>query len=640
MGRPDTDPGNDADPQEPEQAPVVTADLWHLGADTAAIDAAARGWAGVLTAAGTSASTMDTPARKLEPDWSGDTAETYRDHRVKLSADIAGLGDVASDLDARLGLISGSLAKAQELLDDGWASISGAVPATSLHGSVTFHPETAAQTKLVKRAITDAGEVRDWLDDALSRDVGALATAAKPLAGISTTWARVAEGTNDGFTLPPEATGGPAVIVDGDRVIVNTGTGDDTVSVETDPGTGQQVVTVNGKTLTFPPGQQITVRGGEGNDTISVPLGSHPRLVLLGGQGDDTVQGGAGRETTLGLWGDDNLYGGAGDDRISGGAGRDYVEGDAGDDTLTGGDDKDVIYGLDGADTVDAGEGDDYVDGGHGDDTLTGGGGKDIVSGGTGDDTVRAGAGADTVYGGGGTDSVDGGPGSDTTYVQTDDTTVDAEHVVTVEYEPDLGDTIHIEGSPEFVARMQSDLETLRSSPDGQLMLTEQDDIHNSSKAPASDWPVLGHIAYQGDVLTIKETHDANGYASYHQVGPDFHPLSKSYTVQINPAWTGAADSPPVAVLYHELGHVYDYGNDTTVDGSYDNPADPDQNWDDDKQQWVGVPNAEREAAGLPVDDDHDPDTPYRIAPDHPIEYTENGLRREMGLPDRPKYGQ
>jgi hypothetical protein len=50
------------------------------------------------------------------------------------------------------------------------------------------------------------------------------------------------------------------------------------------------------------------------------------------------------------------------------------------------------------------------------------------------------------------------------------------------------------------------------------------------------------------------------------------------------------------------------------------------------------VPNREREAAGLPIDDDHDPKTPDRIDPDHPYQYTENGLREELGAPHRPRY--
>jgi hypothetical protein len=51
------------------------------------------------------------------------------------------------------------------------------------------------------------------------------------------------------------------------------------------------------------------------------------------------------------------------------------------------------------------------------------------------------------------------------------------------------------------------------------------------------------------------------------------------------------------------------------------------------------VNTRERQAVGLPVDHDGDPSTPEQVDPDHPITYTENGLRREMGLPDRTTYG-
>jgi hypothetical protein len=64
----------------------------------------------------------------------------------------------------------------------------------------------------------------------------------------------------------------------------------------------------------------------------------------------------------------------------------------------------------------------------------------------------------------------------------------------------------------------------------------------------------------------------------------------------------------------------------TSIDGTTPEPSGP-------------VNTRERQAVGLPVDHDGDPNTPPIVDPDHPIEYTENGLRRELGLPDRATYG-
>ncbi|MGH3925168.1 MAG: type III secretion system effector protein, partial [Pseudonocardiaceae bacterium] len=182
--------------------------------------------------------------------------------------------------------------------------------------------------------------------------------------------------------------------------------------------------------------------------------------------------------------------------------------------------------------------------------------------------------------------------------------------------------------------RMLQDLAMLRSSPDGRKMLLAMDDIHEQTKAIAADWPILGGIAYQGDTITIREyPGDDNSTSSYSETP---FGLSRSNEIKqsrsINELYPGTEavwqEAPPVVILFHELAHQYDYGYETTVDGDYEGSDDP------------GVRNSERQAVGLPVDHDDDPSTPNRITPDHPIEYTENGLRREMGLPDRERYGR
>ncbi|MFD0593358.1 M91 family zinc metallopeptidase [Catellatospora coxensis] len=58
-----------------------------------------------------------------------------------------------------------------------------------------------------------------------------------------------------------------------------------------------------------------------------------------------------------------------------------------------------------------------------------------------------------------------------------------------------------------------------------------------------------------------------------------------------------------------------------------------------DGSRWVPVPDRERVAVGLPIDDDGDPTTPERLDPHHPYPLTENALRDELGVSGRQTYG-
>lgn len=98
------------------------------------------------------------------------------------------------------------------------------------------------------------------------------------------------------------------------------------------------------------------LEGGNGNDRL---MGNLRREVLLGGLGDDTLEGDGlsgpfyaannlaattgGADVLYGEGGDDRLLGGGGDDVMWGGRGSDYLEGQAGFDSLYGGSDIDFI---------------------------------------------------------------------------------------------------------------------------------------------------------------------------------------------------------------------------------------------------------------------------------------------------------
>jgi len=90
-----------------------------------------------------------------------------------------------------------------------------------------------------------------------------------------------------------------------------------------------------------------------------------------------------------------------------------YEDGGNGKDTLSGGAGDDHLLGGNGPDVLDGGTGDDLLEGGNGPDELDGGAGDDILIGDSGNDTLLGGADDDTLFGGTGSDTLTGGTGSD-----------------------------------------------------------------------------------------------------------------------------------------------------------------------------------------------------------------------------------
>lgn len=448
----------------------------------------------------------------------------------------------------------------------------------------------------------------------------------------------------DAGAKPPEAT----VTNNGNNVIIDTGDGDDNVGITQDPKNGSVTVSVNGENHTFTGAQanNITIRAGNGNDVITVGSGVTVNLRLEGGDGDDRITGGAG---------DDTIEGGKGNDILNGGAGRDYINGSLGDDTISGGTGNDVIYGGNGNDLLRGQDGHDYVEGGRGDDRVYGNSGNDIVSGGIGDDSIYGGAGNDRLYAGQGNDHLYNRGGNDTIYAQTANDTIAAAPkgsnnvVVNVELTGSPGSqSVRVEGTPEFVERVEADLEFLRSSPTGRQMLGAFDQAYQDSRDARADWGFPFNIgANDGNTVVIREGGNT----------ANITPGSNSADVWGNPA-TGERgrgadavinynvsgttlygnnptdptddwnDTPPSVILYHEMAHNYNYVTGSLAPGDY-NGAEPIDH---------GQGNRERQAVGLPIDHDNDPSTPEQTVVGHPHELTENGLRDELGIPRRPTY--
>jgi len=408
--------------------------------------------------------------------------------------------------------------------------------------------------------------------------------------------------------------------VSSDQLVFTTnGSGNDQVQVsQRDDGT--VVVSVNGEEfdVSLAERQELTLRVGAGDDLIEVAPNVRVNIVVDGGEGDDAIATGAG---------DDRIDGGAGNDVVTSGEGRDDVFGNTGNDTVDAGAGDDVVHGGDGEDVLTAGDGTNFIEAGAGDDQVDGSLGTNMISAGLGDDRVTSG-GNNSIYLGSGTDSVDAAGSDDQIYAEDIDAVRFAagqqdtgQVVVNVEIDASLGTRgVKVEGSESFRQRVEAELEFLRSSPNGQQMLAEFD-----------------AAATSGNTVTIRElANEQNGYAQ--TLGRGNAEISNGRAgegsdviISYNPSFHMAEFPAPVVVLYHEMSHAYNGVNGTFQPGTYRGTG-PDSG---------SVPNAERQAVGLetsaaPFDFDGDPSTPATTH--NPIGLTENGIRRELGLPDRPNY--
>ncbi len=118
-----------------------------------------------------------------------------------------------------------------------------------------------------------------------------------------------------------------------------------TESVVMQPGDGDDVVTI-GDLSGVRSLKTVIVEGAGGNDIIDASAQANRRvsLIAFGGDGNDTILGGAGFDILAGEDGNDDLNGGGRTDVISGGAGEDTLDGGEGRlDFLVGGEDGDTF---------------------------------------------------------------------------------------------------------------------------------------------------------------------------------------------------------------------------------------------------------------------------------------------------------
>ena len=184
----------------------------------------------------------------------------------------------------------------------------------------------------------------------------------------------------------------------------------------------------------------VIVNGEGGNDVIDAAA-TGKRLILNGGTGDDTLTASTGNDTLNGDSGDDTLIGNAGNDTLDGGTGADDMTGGAGNDTYFVDNAGDTVTenAGGGADTVNStiaftlGADVENL-------TLLDAGGAINGTGNAAANTLTRNSSINTLTGGGGNDTLDGGGGLDTLVGETGDDTYTIDNAgVTVTENPGEG---------------------------------------------------------------------------------------------------------------------------------------------------------------------------------------------------------
>lgn len=179
-----------ADPPVTAPAPTVVPDLWDLRARPPDIEAEAVTWRRLRTGADDAEVAVDSASRQVLGDgsWSGDAADSYATHRARLTGALTELSELAGRAADAFDAIAYALRWAQSQLDDQLSALSSTVPATRAGGRVTFQPADAAQAELVRRAVSEARQVRSWVDERLASSAAALRAVREQLAGLGAGW--------------------------------------------------------------------------------------------------------------------------------------------------------------------------------------------------------------------------------------------------------------------------------------------------------------------------------------------------------------------------------------------------------------------------------------------------------------------
>lgn len=407
-----------------------------------------------------------------------------------------------------------------------------------------------------------------------------------------------------------------------ETLIIETGDRSDTIHISHSANGGLNVE-VNGKSYTFNVKHEkdgeptrLHIRSHGGDDRIKIDADVMLPITVEAGDGNDHVQAGGGPT---------RLYGGKGNDHLQLGSGLGYAEGNDGDDTMIGGTGNVVMYGNNGEDCMYAGAGyankKSHLDGGSGADHLYAGSGHTVLNGGLGDD-VLIGHDRTTFYSGKGRDTLWTNNPKDLIYAKNSDQlrgTLGANLIPVTPNEAGK-EGFSILGTEDEKQRIEDDLELLRSSPTGQKMLSEMDELARRNNAPVT--------------LRIgsKSQYSADSGDSYIRNGIRGRSVTDG-TIQYDPTNNRHPlqyEGSPIVGLFHEMAHSYNAGSGSNFSGTTKEQVG--------NKPAVDAPNVERQAVGLPTNEtpfdfDNDPLTPPTST--NPAPLTENGLREEMGVTRR-----
>jgi Ca2+-binding RTX toxin-like protein len=313
--------------------------------------------------------------------------------------------------------------------------------------------------------------------------------------------------------------------------------------------------------------------GGEGNDTL---LGGAGRDILNGGNGNDSILGGAGEDVLSGMAGNDRMSGEAGADLVqggdgfdimNGGTGNDTMDGEAGNDWVLGAAGDDDLSGWDGDDIILGGDGNDRLHGQLGNDFLSGGAGRDALYGGAGNDDLEGGSGNDGLFGGSGRDTLSGGSGIDRflKWVGAGNTTTIADaqsyesistfkDTTTVQTFNPLGQTLRYQPA----AWTEFEIEQIDTGLD--FLHTETGNTRLLKRSNGGNMTVLRF----GDYIPYNES-DGNNDANDHQAnldGPRFSGFNKGDgRIYFNDGTFDAGTTDVARITVHELAHNWDTEN-------------------------------------------------------------------------------
>lgn len=408
----------------------------------------------------------------------------------------------------------------------------------------------------------------------------------------------------------------------------------------------------------------LVIRSGGGDDVIEVPPDVRLTITAMTGDGNDLYFGGGQPGVSVGSGGDDRIFlgagddvafGGAGDDTIDGGEGVDVIDGQDGADTLAGGAGFDTLYGGRDNDTIRGGSGTDYLEGGSGDDRLDGEDGADALSGGRGDDTLDGGAGDDSLFGGRGADRYDGGVGVDRAFVESGESPTNTGSI-TIDLTGSPGDHAVELVKPDWMSdgawtawmeRIDSDLELLRSTPNGRVGLMALDEVSRDSDSAFGFWndedrhirivPYGDDASYEG--VTVEAWLDGDDLTGNY-ASPPGGALEDDSLVNAGGMHPRALDErPPVVSLYHELSHSYDYLGGGTPGGTFTETLVDETTGQPIPGRTGSQGLTEYSAVGHDADGDGDYDpVPTDSGRWHPGALTENALRDDIGWDNREGY--